>query len=156
MIRAGEWSSSVPDRLVAEGRYGVMVDEDPREARAAFEGVVSEAAGRDPWLREHRPLVSWPGGQFAGGRTDVTHPIVGDLRGALRDTGADRPELSAAVYGSDLRLYTGIGGIPTLHYGPGDVAWAHAPMERVPVAEVVEVARALVVLSMRRCGNEPH
>jgi acetylornithine deacetylase len=156
MIRAGEWSSSVPDLLVAEGRYGVTVDEDPREARAAFETVVDDVAARDPWLRDHRPVVSWPGGQFAGGRTDVAHPIVEELRGALRDTGADRPQLTAAVYGSDLRLYTGIGGIPTLHYGPGDVAWAHSPLERVPVAEVVEVARALVVLTMRRCGTEPH
>src|SRR3954447_15859562 len=65
VVRAGEWSSSVPDRLVAEGRFGVQIDEDPRLARARFEDVVTEVSVKDPWLRENRPLVTWPGGQFA-------------------------------------------------------------------------------------------
>ena len=56
------------------------------------------------------------------------------------------------VYGSDLRLYTGIGGIPTLHYGPGDMHLAHAPLEEVRLEEVAQVARALVLLAVRRCG----
>jgi acetylornithine deacetylase len=56
------------------------------------------------------------------------------------------------VFGSDLRLYTGIGGIPTLHYGPGDFADAHAPLEKVSLDQLVQVARALVVLTLRRCG----
>ena len=30
MVQTGEWSSNVPDRLVAEGRFGVQLDEDPR------------------------------------------------------------------------------------------------------------------------------
>ncbi len=54
-------------------------------------------------------------------------------------------------YGSDLRLYAGIGGIPTLHYGPGDVRFAHAPREQVNIAEVIEVTRALALLAVRRC-----
>ena len=56
------------------------------------------------------------------------------------------------VYGSDLRLYTGIGGIPTLHYGPGDIEDAHAPLEKVDLDQLVQVARALTVLALRRCG----
>ena len=67
VIQAGEWSSSVPDKLVAEGRFGVQIDEDPRQARQVFEDVVAEVAARDPWLQENRPVVTWPGGQFASG-----------------------------------------------------------------------------------------
>ena len=29
-VRAGDWASTVPGLLVAEGRYGVALDEDPR------------------------------------------------------------------------------------------------------------------------------
>ena len=119
MVQAGEWSSNVPDRLVAEGRFGVQLDEDPRLARARFEDVVTEVAVKDPWLRENRPVVTWPGGQFASGSTDVDHPLIGEMSSAVAATGGGRPPLAAGVYGSDLRLYTGYGGIPTLHYGPG-------------------------------------
>ncbi|MDQ3479817.1 MAG: peptidase M20, partial [Actinomycetota bacterium] len=55
-------------------------------------------------------------------------------------------------YGSDLRLYSGIGGIPTLHYGPGDVRLAHSPREQVDITELIRTTRSLAVLSARRCG----
>jgi acetylornithine deacetylase len=152
VVRAGVWSSSVPDRLVAEGRFGVQVGEDPGVARARFEDVVTEVAVKDPWLRDNPPVVTWPGGQFASGRTDPTHPLVAEVSTAVAATGAAVPPLASGVYGSDLRLYTGLGGIPTVHYGPGDMRDAHGPREKVGIDEVVQVTRALVVLALRRCG----
>jgi acetylornithine deacetylase len=56
-------------------------------------------------------------------------------------------------YGSDQRLLLGLGGIPTLIYGPGDVALAHGPDESVPASELVEVTRALVLLAATTCGT---
>ncbi|MGZ4437596.1 MAG: ArgE/DapE family deacylase [Nocardioides sp.] len=152
IVSTGEWSSNVPDRLVAEGRFGVMLGEDPHHARFVFEDVVNAVAHQDAWLSENRPVVTWPGGQFASGWTDRDHPIVEEMRSAVVATGVEAPPLAAGVYGSDLRLYTGIGGIPTLHYGPGDIAWAHAPLERVDLDELVHVTRSLLVLAVRRCG----
>ena len=152
VVRAGEWSSNVPDRLVAEGRFGVQIGEDPRLARARFEDVVTEVAVKDPWLHENRPVVTWPGGQFASGSIDDNHPLVGETVSAVTAAGGAAPARAAGVYGSDLRLYTGIGGIPTLHYGPGDIAEAHAPLEKVPLDQVVQVTRALLLLTLRRCG----
>ena len=61
-VRAGDWASSVPDVLVAEGRLGVRLGEDPAEARAAFERCVAEACDGDPWQRAHPASVTWPGG----------------------------------------------------------------------------------------------
>ena len=148
-VRAGDWASTVPDLLVAEGRLGVRLDEDPAEARAAFEEAVLSLA--PPWLREHPPVVTWPGGQFASGRLPAGHPLLGEVRRAVADTGGAAPAEAAAPYGSDLRLYAA-GGIPTLHYGPGDVRYAHAPREQVELREVREVTRALALLAVRRCG----
>ncbi|MGE5719290.1 MAG: ArgE/DapE family deacylase [Nocardioidaceae bacterium] len=152
LVNAGDWASNVPDKLTAEGRLGVQLDEDPRQARFALEDVVAEVSAKDPWLRENRPVVTWPGGQFASGRTDVDHPLVEEVIASVRDTGGPTPALGAEVYGSDLRLYAGIGGLPTLHYGPGDIRVAHGPQEHVDLEEVAQVARALVVLTLRRCG----
>jgi len=151
-VHTGDWASSVPDLLVAEGRMGVRLGEDPALARAEFEDAVAEAAAADPWLRDHRPQVSWPGGQFGSGQLPTGHPLVAEVADAVTVVSGRRPAQAAAPYGSDLRLYTGMGGIPTLHYGPGDVRLAHAPRESVPLAEVVQVARALALVAARRLG----
>lgn len=157
-VAAGDWASSVPDLLLADGRMGVRLDEDPAEARAALEEALAAAAARDPWLRDHPPVLTWPGGQFGSGRLPPGHPLLGEVRGAVAQVRGRHPAggvgpapEGAAPYGSDLRLYAAA-GVPTLQYGPGDVRLAHAPRESVPLAEVVEVARALTVLACRRLG----
>ncbi|WP_375390152.1 ArgE/DapE family deacylase [uncultured Amnibacterium sp.] len=151
-IRAGDWASSVPDLLVAEGRMGVRLGEDPAETRAALEHAIDEACALDPWLRDHPVRLDWPGGRFASGMLPSGDPLLDEVRAAVVAVGGASPEESAAPYGSDLRLYAGLGGIPTLHYGPGDVRFAHAPREQVRIDEVVRVAEALLVLALRRCG----
>ena len=152
-IRAGDWASSVPDRLVAEGRLGVRLGDDPAAARAAFEATVAATTAADPWLADHPVGLEWSGGQFASGETPPDDPVITDVAAAVADSGGRPPAgRLAAPYGSDLRLYTGIGGIPTLLYGPGDVRMAHAPRERVGIAETIEAARALVLATVRRCG----
>lgn len=153
-IRAGDWSSSVPDALTAEGRYGVRLGEDVGEARTAFEEAVADACAADPWLRSHPVRVEWTGGQFASGALEGAleggHPLVDEVRAAIALTAGRQAALAAAPYGSDLRLYTGLGGIPTLHYGPGDVRFAHAPREQVSISETIEVARALAAMAALR------
>ena len=152
VVQTGDWASSVPDKLVADGRMGVQLGEDPARARAALERAVAEAAERDPWLVDHPPRVSWPGGQFASGRLADDDPLIGEAARAVGSVGGSDPLVTAAPYGSDLRLLLGIGGIPTLQFGPGDVWFAHAPREQVSLEETISVARALLVLAMRRCG----
>jgi acetylornithine deacetylase len=58
-----------------------------------------------------------------------------------------------APYGSDQRLLTGLGGVPTVLYGPGDVRSAHAPNESVAVSELVDVTRTLVRMMATACGT---
>jgi acetylornithine deacetylase len=158
-VRAGDWASTVPDLLVAEGRLGVRLGEDPADARRCLEEAVAAAGASDPWLREHAATVSWPGGQFASGRLPAGDPLrdlVAGAHAAVNRTG--RPRERGAPYGSDLRLY-GAAGIPTLQYGPGDVRLAHSPREMVPWSEVLTVARTLVVASLRALtptGTRPH
>ena len=151
-VHAGDWASTVPDRLVAEGRYGVRVDEPVADARAAFEQAVARACAEDPWLRDHPVRVTWWGGQFAGGRVPAGHPLPDVVGGAwAAATRGPRPPERGAPYGSDLRLYAAA-GVPALHLGPGDVRRAHTTGEDVPVAELTEVAGALALTAMRFCG----
>jgi acetylornithine deacetylase len=154
VVRAGDWASTVPDALVAEGRYGVRLDESPDDARAAFEACVADACAGDPWLRDHPVRVTWWGGQFASGRLPAGHLLLDLTRRAWADaTGEPEPAPCGGPYGSDLRLYAAA-GVPTLHLGPGDVRLAHAAREYVPVSDLHAVARSLALLVMRYCGTE--
>lgn len=152
-IRAGDWASSVPDLLVAEGRLGVKLEENPTDARLAFESAIAEECAADPWLRDNPVNVSWPGGQFASGRIDEDHLFIDEVTSVVATlNGGVAPQRRAAPYGSDLRLYSEIGGIPSLHYGPGDVRFAHAPREQVALEELFQVTRAIALLAVRMCG----
>jgi acetylornithine deacetylase len=151
-LRAGDWSSSVPDLLVADGRLGLRIEEDPADARRQLEQRIAEVSAQDPFLRDHPPVVRWSGGQFAGGHLPAGHPLRGLVQDAHADvTGAPPLRERGAPYGSDLRLYAAE-QIPTLHYGPGDVRLAHGPRELVDIAELIRTTRSLAVLAARRCG----
>lgn len=149
-LRAGDWSSSVPDLCIAEGRYGVMPGESLATAAAAFEATIDAVAADDPWLGDHRPALSWPGGRFAPGRLDPGHPFLAETQAAVVDAGSPPAPAVGASYGSDLRLYAGA-GIPTLQYGPGDIRDAHSVGERVEPQAVIECARAYALMILRRC-----
>jgi acetylornithine deacetylase len=153
-LRAGDWASSVPDTLVAEGRYGVAVGEDPAAARRVFEGAVTRAAAADPWLAAHPPSVEWWGGRFDPAVTAEDDPIVAAVSGAAAAVCGSAPAVEGVTYGADMRLLVNVGRIPTVMFGPGDVRVAHMPDEHVPVADLEAAARTLVVAALRFCGAE--
>jgi acetylornithine deacetylase len=150
-VEAGDWASSVPDRLVAEGRYGVRLGEPVTVARQEFEIRIAAICAGHPWLAGHPVRVTWTGGAFASGQLPAGHPLLPAVRSAVTDAGGGSPPERAIAAGSDLRQYVAA-GVPTLHYGPGDLHLAHGPMEQVPVAEVVTAARAFALLILRTCG----
>jgi acetylornithine deacetylase len=153
IVHAGDWASSVPDLLVAEGRLGVAIGEPVEHARAELERAVAEACDADPWLRTHPAEVEWWGGQFASGRIPGDSDLVQRVQGAHGVASGDRPlDVYGAPYGSDLRLLTGLGGIATLQYGPGDAMLAHGPAESVPIDEVLVTARTLALVALDVCG----
>ena len=150
-VHAGDWASTVPDQLVAEGRYGVMPGESFADAKAVFERTVARVASSDTWLSAHPPVVTWPGGHFAAGRLPEGDPFGDQVATAVVAAGQPLPPLVGAPYGSDLRQYAAA-GIPTVQYGPGDIADAHAVDEAVDVADVVACAVAYAELIVARCS----
>lgn len=152
IVSAGDWASTVPDLLVAEGRYGVRSDETVQEAVRAFEAAVTAESQGDPWLRVNPVRVSWPGGMFAPGALPAGHPLLSQLNQAVTDVVGRRPRAVGGPYGSDLRHYAAA-GVPALQYGPGDVAFAHAVNEHVVLEDVFTCARVYAVMAVRRCGS---
>ena len=151
-VHGGDWASTVPDLLVAEGRMGVALDEPVAHARAALERAVSLACAEHPFLRDTPVEVQWWGGQFAPGRSDADH-----LLDAVRRAHAHAvphlpsPQTYGAPYGSDLRLLAP--HLPTVQYGPGDTRDAHAPDESIEVHHLHAATKTLALLYIGHCAT---
>ncbi len=152
-LAAGDWPSTVPEELVAEGRFGVFPGESVAAARAALVGCLDRAIAQDEWLTEHPPTLEWFEGQFEPGSTSVNDPIIRQLSEAHEQVLGERPNLQGVPYGSDLRLFTIYGKVPAVLYGPGDVAFAHTVEEHVVLEEVVSCATILALLIVDWCGG---
>jgi acetylornithine deacetylase len=154
IVASGDWPSTVPDELIADGRFGVFPGESIDEARAALAACIDQVVAADPWLSEHRPTLAWVEGQFEPGETDADEPIIAALSAAHARLLGARPIVQGVPYGSDLRLFTLHGGIPAVLYGPGDVAFAHTVEEHVELEEVFACTKVLASLIVDWCGGE--
>jgi len=142
-IRGGEWHSTVPDLVVAEGRFGVFPGESVAVAREALEVAVARAAAADPWLRGNPPLITWFEGQFESGETPADHPLIATLGAAHQRVLGRGARIRGVPYGSDLRLFTNHADMPAVLYGPGDVALAHTVNESIAVGEILAAVTVL-------------
>jgi acetylornithine deacetylase len=134
-IEGGVWSSTVPDRLVFEGRVGVPVGDDPAAIRERLEAVVRGACPE--------ATIAWTGGRFDPGETAVDHPFTQLVRAAARDELDRETETIGVPYGADMRLFCER-GIPCVMFGTPGLERAHAVDEYVEVAELVALTRALI------------
>ncbi|MFI5200348.1 MAG: M20/M25/M40 family metallo-hydrolase, partial [Candidatus Limnocylindrales bacterium] len=151
-VNGGEWASTVIDRIVAEGRYGVRLGDTWQQAEVELRAVIAAACAADPWLRDHPAQVELVGGLFSSAEIADDHPLPVGLAGAIEAVLGRRPAFITEPYGADMRLLIHQGGTPTVIFGPGRPEVAHAPNEHVPLEEVVACAGALAVWLLREIG----
>ena len=151
VVRAGNWASTVPESLVAEGRVGLI----PGEEVDSFKDLVSEriaaVAERDPWLREHPPELTWFGGQFAPAEVEVDAPICEAVKKAHERATGEKSPVEGVPYGADMRLFIHFGGMPCVMYGAGDARVAHAPDEHISVTDLLTAASTVACLLADWC-----
>jgi acetylornithine deacetylase len=148
-LRAGSWSSTVPDELECEGRVGVPIGMASAEVRRQFAAAVADVAQRDAWLGEHPPQFDWTGGQFDAVEVDPELPAFMALKAAHAEEFGVDPEPDGAPYGSDMRLLVHEAETPAILYGPGDIKQAHSTDEWIAVDEIVRAARVVTAAAAR-------
>jgi acetylornithine deacetylase len=148
-IFGGEWASTVMDRVVVHGRYGVRAGQDASGAEQELRHAIEEACAADPWLSEHHATVEITGGRFSSGTLPDDHPLPSAIADAALAALGRRPASVGVPYGADMRLFLQQGATPTVCYGPGDVRVAHAADEHVPIDEVVDCAATLALWLVR-------
>jgi acetylornithine deacetylase len=152
-LTAGEWPSSVPDQLEADGRAGIFPGETVEEMHREFEETVKSAAAADPWLAENQPVIEWYEGLFEPADTPIDSDLVTTLSAAHQEMLGRAVEYEAATYGSDMRIFNLYGKIPTVLYGPGDVSLAHTVNEHIEVDLVLEAVCSITLMLINWCGG---
>ncbi len=153
-ITAGEWPSSVPDRLEAHGRMGIFPGETVEEMHRDFEATVRTAVAGDPWLSENQPEIEWYEGLFEPASTDANSDLANTLTACHRDILGRTLEFEAATYGSDMRIFSLYANIPTVMYGPGDVSFAHTVNEYIEIDDVLDAVCSLALMIVYWCGGD--
>jgi acetylornithine deacetylase len=152
VMRAGNWASTVPESLVAEGRVGLIPGEEVDPFKDLVADRIATVAERDPWLREHPPELEWFGGQFAPAEVEPDAPICEALEKAHERVTGEKPSVEGVPYGADMRLFIHFGGMPCVMYGAGDVNVAHAPDEHINVTELLTATTTVAGLLVDWCG----
>jgi acetylornithine deacetylase len=153
MVEGGEWASTVLDKVVAYGRYGVRLGQTPAEAEAELRAVIDAANAGDEFLRDHPATVDITGGRFGSARLASDHPLPVGLAGVAESIMGRRPSLRAEPYGADMQMFVNHGATPCVIFGPGDVRLAHSADEYVPLDEVETCARVLAAWVVREVGG---
>ncbi len=152
LVSAGNWASTVPETLVAEGRVGLLPGEEVSTFKKQVAERIASVANRDPWLREHPPEIEWFGGQFAPAEVPTDAPICEAVKKAhVRVTG-EKPAVEGVAYGADMRLFVRFGEMPCVMYGAGDVRVAHAPDEHISIPDLLTATKTIALLLVDWCG----
>lgn len=152
MLTADNWVSTVPEELVAMGRYGVFPGESLSAARSEFETAVAAASCNHRWLKTHRPTVEWIEGQFESAETPADSDLIKVIANAHLQVTGSEPKLTGVPWGSDMRFFTNHAAIPAVLYGAGDVRLAHTIKEFVPLDEMLTLTRVLALTIYNWCG----
>jgi acetylornithine deacetylase len=143
IVNGGEWASTVLDRVVADGRYGVRLGQSPAAAADELRACIQQACAADPFLRDHPATVEITGGRFGSARVASDHPLPVGLADVAEAILGRRPALIGEPYGADMQMFVNHGDTPCVMFGPGDVRVAHSADERVPLQQVEDCARVL-------------
>jgi acetylornithine deacetylase len=151
-ISGGNWPSSVPDRVVVEGRIGVAPNEKMENVKKELEEHLLKV--EDSWLKEHPVEVEWFGAQWLPGSIDPSHPLLNTLIKHYEGVMNQKPAVEASPWGTDGGLLTMVGQTPSIIFGPGTTAVAHHPNEYIEIDKILQAASIIALTIFEWCEGE--
>jgi acetylornithine deacetylase len=145
LIRGGDWQGMIADRCVIGGYLELLPLDEPIPWMNRF---IKELQGLLPKRRQEdgRVQVRFPE-QYPGHRTDPDHPLCRAAHAAIEESAALLQNIAspwngwgAFNSGCEAGLRANLLATPTLVWGPGSLAQAHAVDEFVEFAQVRAVA----------------
>jgi acetylornithine deacetylase/succinyl-diaminopimelate desuccinylase-like protein len=151
-VQAGTYVGSVPGYARIDGNISYPSWLDADTVRAEFERVIHLHAQLDDWLRDNPPKVTigavydWPP------HVCPDTPALDMLARAVEQVG-HKPIFSGTKYVADAAFLQRECDIPAVYFGPGDCSMGvHGPNEYVPLAQVIDAAKAIAAFMIDWCG----
>ncbi|MBS1881039.1 MAG: M20/M25/M40 family metallo-hydrolase [Actinobacteria bacterium] len=127
-----------------------------KEVEERVEAFLAEWLAGDTWLAGHPVEFTW-GYDWPPFETAREEPIVGTVAAAIEAVQGSpvpppSPQSPASVGASVDSTWIELAGIPVVTFGPGEMAVAHSPDERVAISELVTAAQVLALAIVEWCG----
>lgn len=146
-IEGGSAVNVVPDRCSVWVDRRLLPGETPEAALAEYDQAIAAARQAHPDLQVSREMfdVALP--------AETQDAKLAALFEAEASRVLGRPVQAAGFHATcDMAHLVHDGGIPTLIFGPGDLAWAHQYDERVAVSELYQAAEVYYRAARRWLG----
>ena len=147
IMHAGDWPATVPAKAVIEGGMGFLPGRTLQQVGNELKQAIENNGSK--WLKEHYSLEFGKVHNDAY-ETPVDHPLVSAIQDSCEQMGLPS-DLSGFVVSCDARLFSKVGKMPTVVFGPGKLAHAHSSIEQINIKDVVKAAKTLIHLLVNWC-----
>jgi succinyl-diaminopimelate desuccinylase len=149
-IRGGVQGATVPDRCEEEILRGMIPGEALEDVRRELISVIEGVRATDMDLRYELELINFREGYVM----PPEHPYVQEVRGIIKEVIGRELPFTGTLASTDMNYQVNEGGMPCVNFGAGGpYSNAHGQDESVAVDEVVECAKIVALLCLRKLGG---
>jgi acetylornithine deacetylase len=148
-FHAGDWPSNVAGWASMECRISFVPGETEVSVKKEIEERIAEVANKDPWLREHPPVIEWFGWHANPWIQDENDPFIQLVRSNGREVLGSAPPVVGKPAGMDTRFCSEF-GISACAFGPngGEI---HGIDEWVDLDSVIQTAKVAALTTLDWC-----
>jgi acetylornithine deacetylase len=152
VIQGGDWPSTVPGACELHCRLSFFPGRPVADIAREVEAAVQAAAERDPWLKDHPPVITYDGFHSGGSVVSPDAPPVVSLGEWHQQVTGSEMRMLSTTGTNDMR-YFNFRGIPAGCYGASGEN-AHAADEWLDLASLNRAAKVVGAFVLDWCGGE--
>jgi acetylornithine deacetylase len=154
-FQAGNYPSAFPASAVLKGSIGTVPSEDHEGVKQSLVKKIAEVAAKDPWMKDHPPVVKFVGYDAEASEIPVKHAIVETVSKAYTEITGKKPTISGRQGAADTRFLNKYADTPTVIFGPGSTAIMHANDEYVSIDDYLTAIKVMALSIYDWCNGAP-
>jgi acetylornithine deacetylase len=155
-FQAGNYPSAFPASAVLKGSIGTLPGEDHEGVKQSLVRKIAEVAAKDPWMKDHPPVVKFVGYDAEASEIPIKHPIVETVSKAYTEITGKPPTISGRQGAADTRFLNKYANTPTVIFGPGSTAIMHANDEYVSIEDYITSIKVMALSIHDWCNSDPN